>query len=90
MTYGISHFFPGGTEAQDQVTMVAMNGEAGVVPDGQIFHAAGPAKGGWQVVAVHETKVELDAFVESVFMPRVAAGIPGAASGCRRPRRRGR
>ena len=77
MTYGISHFFPGGTEAQYAATMVAMNGEAGVIPEGQIFHAAGPAEGGWQVVAVHDTKESWDAFVESVFVPRVTAGIQG-------------
>ncbi len=77
MAYGISHFFPGGTEQQYEATMVAMNGTAGVIPDGQIFHAAGPAPGGWQIVAVHETKESWDTFVESVFMPRATAGIPG-------------
>ena len=77
MTYGIAHFFPGGTQAQYEATMVALNGAAGIIPDGQIFHAAGPAEGGWQVVAVHSTKESWDAFVESVFLPRVTAGIPG-------------
>lgn len=77
MTYGISHFFPGGTREQYETTMVAMNGELGVTPDGQIIHAAGPAPGGWQVVAVHESKESWDAFRESVFLPRVTAGIAG-------------
>jgi hypothetical protein len=75
MAYGISHFFPEGTKEQYEATMIAMNGELGVIPDGQIFHAAGPVRGGWQVVAVHDSKASWDAFLESVFLPRVSAGI---------------
>lgn len=37
MAYGISHFFPEGTREQYEATMIAMNGELGVIPDGQIF-----------------------------------------------------
>lgn len=77
MAYGISHFFPGGTKAQYEATMVAMNGRLGVIPKGQIFHAAGPAPGGWQIVGVHDTKESWDEFVESVFVPAVTKGIPG-------------
>jgi len=54
MACGISHHFPDGTKEQYEATMIAMNGELGVIPDGQILHAAGPAPGGWQVVAVHD------------------------------------
>ncbi len=77
MAYGISHFFPEGTKDQYEATMVALNGRLGVIPDGQIFHAAGPAPGGWQVVAVHENRASWDAFLESVFLPRMSAGIDG-------------
>jgi hypothetical protein len=77
MAYGISHFFPGGTAEQYEATMVAMNGELGVIPEGQIFHAAGPARGGWQIVGVHDTKESWDRFVETVFTPVIAKGIPG-------------
>jgi len=77
MAYGIAHFFPGGTESQYTATMAAMNGEPGVLPEGQIFHTAGPTDGGWQIVAVHDSKGSWDAFVESVFVPAVARGIPG-------------
>jgi len=53
MAYGIAHFFPGGTKTQYEATMIAMNGKLGVIPEGQIFHAAGPSAGGWQIVGVH-------------------------------------
>lgn len=52
MKYGISHFFPGGTKAQYEAIMVAMNGKLGAIPKGQIFHAAGPTPGGWQITAI--------------------------------------
>ena len=77
MAYGIAHFFPGGTQSQYEATMVAMNGELGVIPDGQLFHAAGPAAGGWQVVAVHDDRQSWEAFVETVFVPTLQAGIAG-------------
>jgi hypothetical protein len=46
---GVTHFFPGGTKAQNEAIMIAMNGKLGVIPAGQIFHAAGPAPGGWMI-----------------------------------------
>ena len=76
MAYGISHFFPGGTKAQYEATMIALNGELGAVPDGQIFHAAGPAPGGWQIVGVQQSKESWEHFVETVFMPLMTKGVP--------------
>ena len=87
MAYGISHFFPGGTQAQYEATMVAMNGELGIIPDGQIFHAAGPAAGGWQIVAVHDTKESWDAFVESCSRTATRSSWFGGARSCGRPDR---
>ena len=51
MAYVISHFFPGGTKEQYEAAMIALNGELGVIPKGQILHVAGPVPGGWQVTA---------------------------------------
>lgn len=77
MAYGISHFFPGGTKTQYEAAMVAMNGKLGVIPKGQIFHAAGPTAGGWQIVAVQDSKESWDNFVKAVFVPLMTKGIPG-------------
>ena len=63
MTYGISHFFPGGTKQQYEAGMIALNGKLGAMPKGQIFHVAGPAAGGWQIVAVQESKESWDQFM---------------------------
>ena len=81
MTYGISHFFPGGTEAQYEATMVAMNGEAGVIPDGQIFHAAGPSADGWTIVAIHDSRESWERFRDGTLMPHMQAGIDGGFAG---------
>ena len=77
MKYGITHFFPGGTKAQYEAIMTAMNGKLGVIPNGQLFHAAGPTAGGWQIVAVQESKESWDQFMKDIFVPLVTKGIPG-------------
>lgn len=78
MAYGFSHFFRGGTKAQYEASFIALNGELGKIPKGQIFHAAGPAPGGWQIVGVHDTKESWNAFVETKFGPIMGKGIPGS------------
>ena len=75
--YGIIHFFPLGTKVQYEAVMTAMNGKLGAIPKGQMFHAAGPAAGGWQIVAVQESKESWDRFMRDVFVPLVTKGIPG-------------
>ena len=42
MAYGIVHVFPGGTKDQYDASIAAVNPRDGSLPDGQIFHAAGP------------------------------------------------
>lgn len=77
MTYGISHFFPGGTKQQYEAGMIALNGKLGVMPKGQIFHVAGPAAGGWQIVAVQESKESWDQFLTDHFYPIMGKGVAG-------------
>jgi hypothetical protein len=77
MAYGISHFFPRGTKAQYEAVMIALNGKLGTIPEGQIFHAAGPAPGGWQIVGVHDTKESWERFVQTRFIPLMGKGIEG-------------
>jgi predicted dienelactone hydrolase len=47
------------------------------VPDGQIFHAAGPSAGGWTVMAVHDSKESWERFRDSILMPTMQRGIEG-------------
>ncbi|WP_424930255.1 hypothetical protein [Amaricoccus tamworthensis] len=77
MAYVISNFFPTGTAAQYETAMLAMNGEPGRIPDGQIAHVAGPVPGGFQVIAIQESKESWDRFMTEVFAPVMGRGIEG-------------
>ena len=76
MAYGIVHHFPGGTQEQYEASLAAVHPGDGL-PEGQIFHAAGPSDGGWTVVAVHDSKESWEQFRDGVLMPRMQAGIDG-------------
>src|SRR5262245_16935375 len=57
MAYGIVHHFADGTKEQYEASIAAVHPGEGQLPQGQIFHAAGPdAGGGWTIVAVHDSK----------------------------------
>ena len=77
MAYGIVHQFPGGTQAQYEAVFAAVHGHKTSLPEGQLFHAAGPSAGGWTIVAIHESKASWDKFRDGILMPRMMNGIPG-------------
>src|SRR5712692_4326283 len=56
-TFGITHYFKGGTKEQydNTVKVVHPNGGKGL-PPGQTYHAAGPTADGFLVVAMWDTK----------------------------------
>lgn len=76
MTYGVVHQFAGGTKEQYEASVAAVHPSGGL-PEGQLFHAAGPSAGGWTVVAIHESQENWEQFRDSVLMPRMAEGIEG-------------
>ena len=47
------------------------------MPEGQVFHAAGPSDGGWTIMAVHETKESWERFRDDILMPQLKKGIKG-------------
>jgi hypothetical protein len=77
MAYGIVHVFPGGTEEQYEASLAAVHPSRDQLPDGQIFHAAGPSSGGWTVIAVHESRESWERFRDEILMPQLSAGVPG-------------
>src|SRR5687768_7134400 len=83
MPYAITYDFAGGTQEQYEKTIVAVHGGSGIahLPDGQIFHAAGPIEGGWRIFAVHDTKESWERFRDDTLIPKVQAGIEGALAG---------
>jgi hypothetical protein len=76
MTYGVVHHFPGGTRENYEASIAAVHPAYGL-PEGQVFHAAGPSDGGWTIVAMHESRQSWEAFRDGVLMPRMQAGIEG-------------
>ena len=77
MAYGIVHHFPGGTREQYEASIAAVHPGAGRLPEGQIFHAAGPSEGGWTIVAVHDSRESWEQFRDGILVPRMQQGIAG-------------
>jgi hypothetical protein len=75
--YGVVHFFPGGTKDQYEAAIAAVHPGEGVLPEGQIFHAAGPSEGGWTIMAVHESRASWEEFRNGILLPRMQQGIEG-------------
>ncbi|HWH15840.1 MAG TPA: hypothetical protein VNT51_13945 [Miltoncostaeaceae bacterium] len=80
MPHGIVHFFEGATKEQYDATLRAVHPGAGL-PEGQIFHAAGPTEGGWVVVAIHDSEESWNRFLHQTLLPRMASGIEGGVTG---------
>jgi hypothetical protein len=78
MAYLLTHFWPGATEEQYRATVAAVHPEGGL-PDGQVYHAAGPTEGGILVVAVWDSKESADRFVSEVLLPSMP--VEGGFSG---------
>ena len=76
MAYGVVHTFPGGTKEQYEASIAAVH-PAGGLPEGQVFHAAGPSAGGWTIVAVHDSKESWERFRDDVLLPKMSQGIEG-------------
>jgi hypothetical protein len=55
MAYLLTHFWPGGTEEQCRATIAVVHPPNGL-PDGQVYHAAGPTEGAFLIAAVWDSK----------------------------------
>ncbi len=69
MPYGVVHYFPGGTKEQYEAALASVHPADGSLPEGQLFHAAGPTEDGWTVVAIHESKAQWEAFRDGTLLP---------------------
>lgn len=77
MAHGIVHRFAGGTEDQYRASLAAVHPSDGSLPEGQVFHVAGPSDEGWVIVAIHESKESWERFRDGILMPRLQAGVEG-------------
>lgn len=77
MAYGIVHTFPGGTQAQYEASIAAVHPSDGSLPEGQLYHAAGPSEGGWTITAVHDSRQSWERFRDGILMPAMERGVDG-------------
>ena len=77
MAYGIVHNFPGGTKEQYEASIAAVHPSDGGLPEGQLFHAAGPSADGWTIVAVHESQESWERFRDETLLPTMGAAGAG-------------
>ena len=77
MAYGVVHHFPGGTKEQYEASIAAVHPGQDELPEGQIFHAAGPSPGGWTIMAVHDSQEGWEKFRDETLLPTMQAGIEG-------------
>jgi hypothetical protein len=75
--HGVVHKFAGGTREQYEASIAAVHPEGGGLPDGQLFHAAGPSADGWTIIAVHESRESWERFRDGTLLPRMTQGIAG-------------
>ena len=77
MAYGVVHHFTGGTREQYEASIAAVHPGPDRLPDGQVFHAAGPSAGGWTVVAIHDSQESWERFRDGILMPQLQKGVAG-------------
>jgi len=70
MAYLLQHFWPGGTEDQYRASIAAVHPPTGL-PEGQTYHVAGPADGGFLITAVWDSKESCDRFVQGTLMAQM-------------------
>jgi hypothetical protein len=78
MAYLMTHFWPGGTEEQYRASIEVVHPPGGL-PEGQLYHAAGPSEGGVLIVVVWDSKESADRFVNETLMP--AMPVEGGFAG---------
>jgi hypothetical protein len=67
VAYLLTHFWPGGTVEQYRAMTAVVHPHDGL-PDGQIYHAAGPTQGGFLIATVWDSKESSDRFVSGTLM----------------------
>jgi hypothetical protein len=78
MAYGIVHQFPGGTKEQYEASIAVVHPNAGRdLPNGQIFHVAGPSADGWVIVAIHESQESWEHFRDEKLLPVMNQDVEG-------------
>ncbi|MDX1619752.1 MAG: hypothetical protein R3320_02090 [Nitriliruptorales bacterium] len=79
-SFAITHFFEGGTQEQYENTVKVVHPDGGTrLPQGQLYHAAGPTGDGWQIVATWDSEEAWEQFRDNKLLPgfeQVDNGLP--------------
>ncbi len=78
MAYLITHFWPGASEAQYRATVAVVHPPSGL-PEGQLYHAAGPSDGGILIAAVWDSEESYERFLREKLMASmpIEGGVEG-------------
>jgi hypothetical protein len=80
-TFGITHFFKGGTAEQYENSIAVVHPDGGKgLPPGQLYHAAGPSEDGFMIVALFDSEASWTKFRDETLLPGFATvqnGLPG-------------
>jgi hypothetical protein len=80
-TFGITHYFKGGTAQQYENSIKAVHPDGGKsLPPGQLYHAAGPTDDGFLIVALFDSEASWVKFRDDTLLPGFATvqnGLPG-------------
>ena len=60
-----------------EASIAAVHPSDGSLPEGQIFHVAGPSADGWTIVAIHESQESWEPSRNETLMPTMSEGIEG-------------
>jgi hypothetical protein len=74
----LTHFWPHATMEQYNTTIAALWPAHGL-PEGEVFHAAGPTDGGILIAAIWASKEDFERFLKEQFMPSmpIEGGLTG-------------
>lgn len=75
MAIGLRFEIEGMTQEQYDGAIQAGGLDQGL-PDGQIFHVAGPMENGWRVIDVWESREAFDRFAREVLAPAMGGQAP--------------
>jgi hypothetical protein len=71
VAYAVVHQFPGGTKEQYEASIAAVHPSDGSLPEGQMFHAAGPCDGGWMIIVVPDSQASWERFRDDILKTRL-------------------
>jgi hypothetical protein len=81
VSYGVVHFFPGGTQEKYDAVVSVVHPSGSPRPKGETLHAAGASEGGWTVIGMYDSKADWEDFRDGILLPAMQKVIEGGFTG---------